>query len=140
VNTPQTILTKPLFLFRYPAMFDSGQAPTYAASQLRLITVPSRETAQVACRSLGEAGGDLRVADVRRSLGGAGQINAPPESGAHCGAIFRFNFKAGNNCKTVIASAAKQSIAPRKERMDCFVAALLAMTELQIQIRLNAGI
>jgi hypothetical protein len=24
--------------------------------------------------------------------------------------------------KTVIASAAKQSIAPRKERMDCFVA------------------
>jgi hypothetical protein len=29
---------------------------------------------------------------------------------------------------TVIASAAKQSIAPRKERMDCFVAALLAMT------------
>jgi hypothetical protein len=29
---------------------------------------------------------------------------------------------------TVIASAAKQSIAPRKERKDCFVAALLAMT------------
>src|SRR6266700_4473958 len=28
----------------------------------------------------------------------------------------------------VIASEAKQSIAPRKERMDCFVAALLAMT------------
>jgi hypothetical protein len=30
---------------------------------------------------------------------------------------------------TVIASAAKQSIAQQKERMDCFVAALLAMTE-----------
>jgi hypothetical protein len=28
----------------------------------------------------------------------------------------------------VIASAAKQSISQRKERMDCFVAALLAMT------------
>jgi hypothetical protein len=28
----------------------------------------------------------------------------------------------------VIASEAKQSIAPRKEKMDCFVAALLAMT------------
>ena len=29
---------------------------------------------------------------------------------------------------TVIASAAKQSIAPHEERMDCFVATLLAMT------------
>jgi len=29
---------------------------------------------------------------------------------------------------SVIASAAKQSIVPRKERMDCFVATLLAMT------------
>src|SRR5665213_1896384 len=29
----------------------------------------------------------------------------------------------------VIASAAKQSIVPQEERMDCFVAALLAMTE-----------
>jgi predicted GIY-YIG superfamily endonuclease len=29
----------------------------------------------------------------------------------------------------VIASAAKQSILPHKERMDCFVASLLAMTE-----------
>jgi hypothetical protein len=28
----------------------------------------------------------------------------------------------------VIASEAKQSIVPRKERMDCFVASLLAMT------------
>jgi len=28
----------------------------------------------------------------------------------------------------VIASEAKQSIVPRKESMDCFVAALLAMT------------
>src|SRR6266702_2099077 len=28
----------------------------------------------------------------------------------------------------VIASEAKQSIMPRKERMDCFVASLLAMT------------
>jgi hypothetical protein len=31
--------------------------------------------------------------------------------------------------RAVIASEAKQSILPRKERMDCFVAALLAMTE-----------
>jgi hypothetical protein len=30
----------------------------------------------------------------------------------------------------VIASEAKQTIAPHKERMDCFVAALLAMTML----------
>ena len=30
----------------------------------------------------------------------------------------------------VIASEAKQSILPRKERMDCFVAALLAMTNV----------
>src|SRR5882757_1179319 len=30
---------------------------------------------------------------------------------------------------TVIASVAKQSIAPREERMDCFVASLLAMTK-----------
>ena len=29
----------------------------------------------------------------------------------------------------VIASEAKQSIRPRQERMDCFVASLLAMTE-----------
>jgi hypothetical protein len=32
------------------------------------------------------------------------------------------------NSETVIASEAKQSIVPRKERMDCFVASLLAMT------------
>jgi hypothetical protein len=31
----------------------------------------------------------------------------------------------------VIASEAKQSISPRKERMDCFVASLLAMTAKQ---------
>src|SRR3981189_2879674 len=30
---------------------------------------------------------------------------------------------------TVIASEAKQSISPRKESVDCFVASLLAMTE-----------
>src|SRR5258706_6209866 len=30
--------------------------------------------------------------------------------------------------ETVIASEAKQSISPRKERVDCFVASLLAMT------------
>jgi hypothetical protein len=30
--------------------------------------------------------------------------------------------------ETVIASKAKQSISPRKERVDCFVATLLAMT------------
>jgi len=30
--------------------------------------------------------------------------------------------------ETVIASEAKQSISPRKERVDCFVALLLAMT------------
>jgi hypothetical protein len=34
----------------------------------------------------------------------------------------------GARLDTVIASAAKQSIGPRKGRMDCFVAALLAMT------------
>jgi len=30
----------------------------------------------------------------------------------------------------VIASEAKQSIVPQKERMDCFVATLLAMTSV----------
>jgi hypothetical protein len=30
--------------------------------------------------------------------------------------------------RSVIASEAKQSIFPREERMDCFVASLLAMT------------
>jgi hypothetical protein len=30
---------------------------------------------------------------------------------------------------TVIASAAKQSMSRKKERMDCFVASLLAMTK-----------
>jgi hypothetical protein len=36
---------------------------------------------------------------------------------------------AGNDDYTVvIASGAKQSIVPHKERMDCFVASLLAMT------------
>jgi hypothetical protein len=34
-----------------------------------------------------------------------------------------------NPCLSVIASAAKQSISLRKERLDCFVASLLAMTE-----------
>src|SRR5258708_38355277 len=39
----------------------------------------------------------------------------------------------------VIASEAKQSIAPRKERMDCFVAALLAMTEwARLQMMVSA--
>jgi hypothetical protein len=32
----------------------------------------------------------------------------------------------------VIASGAKQSILPREERMDCFVASLLAMTKLAV--------
>jgi hypothetical protein len=35
------------------------------------------------------------------------------------------------NARAVIASAAKQSMPPRKERMDCFVALLLAMTMWQ---------
>jgi hypothetical protein len=33
------------------------------------------------------------------------------------------------NFRNVIASAAKQSIAEQKQRMDCFVASLLAMTK-----------
>src|SRR3981189_2690275 len=37
---------------------------------------------------------------------------------------------------TVIGSEANQSIAPRKERMDCFVAALLAMTAQLFEIRI----
>jgi hypothetical protein len=36
------------------------------------------------------------------------------------------------NSETVIASEAKQSIVPRKERMDCFVASLLAMTATHV--------
>src|SRR5437016_14503130 len=39
----------------------------------------------------------------------------------------RFNFQTAN-CRTVIASEAKQSMLPRNRRVDCFVAALLAMT------------
>src|SRR4051794_24731411 len=34
----------------------------------------------------------------------------------------------------VIASEAKQSISPRKERMECFVASLLAMTEVSVNL------
>jgi hypothetical protein len=37
----------------------------------------------------------------------------------------------------VIASAAKQSISPRKGRMDCFVASLLAMTVWLFEIRIG---
>ena len=37
----------------------------------------------------------------------------------------------------VIASEAKQSIAPREERMDCFVALLLAMTWKQSGLAYN---
>jgi len=36
--------------------------------------------------------------------------------------------------ETVIAGEAKQSISPREERMDCFVASFLAMTLLQFHI------
>src|SRR5260370_27152751 len=46
-------------------------------------------------------------------------------------------FKQPRRLETVIASAAKQSIAPLKERMDCFVASLLAMTSLQFQTSLH---
>jgi hypothetical protein len=35
--------------------------------------------------------------------------------------------------KFVIASEAKQSIGPQKGRMDCFVATLLAMTQVEPQ-------
>jgi hypothetical protein len=38
------------------------------------------------------------------------------------------NFRGHDSALPVIASAAKQSISPQKERMDCFVASLLAMT------------
>jgi hypothetical protein len=36
-----------------------------------------------------------------------------------------------NSVRAVIASEAKQSIATSKEKMDCFVASLLAMTSLE---------
>jgi hypothetical protein len=49
------------------------------------------------------------------------------ERAAAC-ACSRFDFKQPRDKETVIASAAKQSISPREERMDCFVASLLAMT------------
>ncbi len=39
--------------------------------------------------------------------------------------------------ETVIASGAKQCISPRKGRMDCFVASLLAMTVFQLQTQLR---
>jgi hypothetical protein len=54
-----------------------------------------------------------------------------PEAAHHCRMGGRLliqisNSQSGSN--TVIASEAKQSIPPRKERMDCFIASLLAMT------------
>jgi len=56
----------------------------------------------------------------------------PVMTGAFCGArsrsgctLFSDSF---SNSRTVIASEAKQSISPHKERMDCF--ASLAMTVL----------
>jgi hypothetical protein len=42
------------------------------------------------------------------------------------------NFKTAKTLNA-IASEAKQSISPRKGRMDCFVASLLAMTASQFQ-------
>jgi hypothetical protein len=39
-----------------------------------------------------------------------------------------------NMPNAVIASEAKQSILPRQERMDCFVALLLAMTETNTEL------
>jgi hypothetical protein len=44
-----------------------------------------------------------------------------------------------NVCVIVIASEAKQSMLPRKGRMDCFVASLLAMTEPSFLTELNFG-
>ena|GEM_PF-5020389 len=41
---------------------------------------------------------------------------------------------------TVIASEAKQSIPPHEERMDCFVASLLAMTERAEAYRTTAAV
>jgi hypothetical protein len=41
---------------------------------------------------------------------------------------FSFQIAKDNSVVAVIASEAKQSIKPRKERVDCFVASLLAMT------------
>jgi hypothetical protein len=40
--------------------------------------------------------------------------------------------RGGVSANAVIASVAKQSIAQRNERMDCFVASLLAMTTCNV--------
>src|ERR1039458_4813977 len=68
-----------------------------------------------------EAAGAAGTRHSRRPLLGERFINAS-------GASRREGVKACLKHTAVIASEAKQSISPRNERMDCFVASLLAMT------------
>jgi hypothetical protein len=59
----------------------------------------------------------------------SGILDRPPSRAMTTGSVAQL--------EAVIASAAKQSIAPRKGRVDCFVPALLAMTWLRFQMRLR---
>jgi hypothetical protein len=94
-------------------------------------------------RSFG--GQDLRVADVRRSIGGAGQINTPPESGRTVAQISDSIFKKPTVARPSLRANGSRECAPddrlseaihraAQRKMDCFVAALLAMTWRQIQM------
>ena len=93
---------KPLKPLRAGMPGDSG---VLVVTRVRSITTSAHEAA-----------GALGIRHSPRPLSGGRLIN---DSGALRGEV-------ANVCLDVIASAAKQSIAPRKGRMDCFAA--LAMT------------
>ena len=79
---------------------------------------------------LGQPLGD-RLADALGRAGDDGDLAGEVEGGVfHDGLLNRHSGAStlAELTEFVIASEAKQSIPPRKERMDCFVASLLAMT------------
>src|SRR3982074_1496537 len=101
-RSPGRARRKPLKPLRAGMPGDSG---VLVVTRVRSTTIIAHETA-----------GALGIRHSPRPLSGGRLIN---DSGALRGEV-------ANVCLDVIASAAKQSIAPRKGRMDCFAA--LAMT------------
>src|SRR5882762_4853566 len=69
-----------------------------------------------------------RFAPLRRRFAFVAGNDGGARASRHCEPTGRANARRraprSNPCLSVIASAAKQSISPRKERLDCFVAAL----------------
>src|SRR5712672_2456949 len=70
-----------------------------------------------------------------RGCSGHPAFPTPSEGGSFINASGAWRGEVANVCLAVIASEAKQSISPRKGRMDCFVASLLATTALHLNRR-----